>query len=368
MQDNHAIFVASRFRDGGVEKRINNLTYALITSDINCTFIIGEKIKVGAHESIPTKTNLIEVDKKSLSSSLTSYINSLKGKNIAVLTFRTADYSWVINACKRMTLMKPKVFLVSGAFISQRLQYKGTNIFKAWKNRRRMAKAWSQADGIITISPEIAKDWISTGYISKDRIHAPPPPVVSPEVEELSLEKIHHPWIDSKQAPVVLGVGRLSPSKRFDMLIRSVALIRQQQQVKLIILGQGKDENCLKRLVQDLGLENDIDFPGFVTNPYAWMRASDVLVLPSKIEPFGLVLIESLFVGTPFVASASPPGPRSIKNATNQGILVDNETPEGFAKAIQEVINTTYHKKTLKNSVYRFRFSNSAKKYIEIIF
>lgn len=71
----------------------------------------------------------------------------------------------------------------------------------------------------------------------------------------------------------------------------------------LIIVGTGQDELKLKQLCISLNLNDDVIFTGLVENPLQYMKGFDLLVLPSLHEACPLVILESLYVGTPVIAS-----------------------------------------------------------------
>jgi glycosyltransferase involved in cell wall biosynthesis len=73
----------------------------------------------------------------------------------------------------------------------------------------------------------------------------------------------------------------------------------------------------------ELGLQNHVDFLGFVDNPYKYMNRADLLAHPSQHEGFGLVLVEALACGTPVVATDCPGGPSDILAGGEYGKLVD---------------------------------------------
>jgi glycosyltransferase involved in cell wall biosynthesis len=366
-----ATFVASRFRDGGVEKWMNRLAAGLLAEGIGCTFLLGENGRPGAGDSIPddVQVRLAGAKGKKLKTLVLERMNESANREHVFLVFRTADYAPVIRTLRKKGARSSRVFLVTGAFISPRVQRSSSGIIKAWKLRRRLKSVWSLADGLIAVSPEIAEDWRSTGVLPAECIHSPHPPVVGKDVAVLSREDPGHPWLFKDAAPVVLGVGRLSATKRFDMLMQAVAQVKQERPVKCILLGKGEEEQRLKDLARELGLTEDVDFPGYVDNPYSWMRASSLVVLPSSIENFGFSLVESLYLGTPIIAAASPPGPKSIVQATGCGTLVYDETPRGFAEAITNVLTIqNIDNKKLSNSVSYYDIVKSAKKNIELIF
>ena len=356
------LFVSSRFRSGGVEKKINRLALGFIYLNINCTLIlnedgsayIDEQVKKNSKICINTNHNkFIECINNTLSSEYYDII----------FCFRSIDYSNIINNFYK----KAYIYLLNGDYISTKLDPLKNGIFKSLKLKYRIAKTWRKANGIITSSPNIADDWKSIGSIDSNTIYSPVPPVIGNDVLQLSQEKADHPWLSDKNFPVVLGVGRLESSKRFDIFIEALALANQSNYIRGIILGQGSDYQSLIDLIHYHGLQDRIDLPGYVQNPYSWMRKSDVLLLTSQIEPLGWVLIESLFVGTPFIASMTPPGPKSIQKSTNSGIIVNNDTPHEFANSIQELLNSDIDAHSLHQSAKKYDITSSAREHLDII-
>jgi glycosyltransferase involved in cell wall biosynthesis len=107
-------------------------------------------------------------------------------------------------------------------------------------------------------------------------------------------------------APRYLFVGRLSPEKSIDTLIEAFALLRKREPAAtLVIVGSGPAEIRLKSLAADLSLSESVAFPGakFDEALVAEYTAATCLVLPSKSEPWGLVVNEALSYGCPVVVS-----------------------------------------------------------------
>lgn len=358
-------FVAGRFRDGGVEQRMNRLAAGFVERGVRVRFVLGESGDHGAGSRIPQGVD-VTLAGNALGQALDTAIAQVGDSNHAVLAFRTADFSPVMRRIRSGPL-RPRVFLVNGDYISTRLRGQGLGRLRAWKTRRRLYREWSGADGLIATCPEIAADWRATGAFPPERVHHPPPPVVGPDVAAASREPIDHPWFDGHE-PIVLGVGRLTPNKRFELLIEAFARVHAQSRARLVILGQGRERAPLLDLCRRRDVLEVVDFPGFTPNPYAWMRRANVLVLPSRIEPFGLVLIESLFVGTPFIAAGEPPGPRSIRDATGCGTILGRDTATELADAIQRELGRPAEPEPLRRAAARYDSAHSAAGYLEILF
>ena len=124
-------------------------------------------------------------------------------------------------------------------------------------------------------------------------------------------EPLEHPWFAAGEPPVVLAVGRLTPRRISGP--SSVPLPKSGEiAVRLLILGEGEDRPLLETLIARLGLEEDVQMPGFVANPYAYMAHAKLFVLSSRWEGLPTVLVEALFCGLPVVATDCPSGPSEI--------------------------------------------------------
>ncbi len=163
-------------------------------------------------------------------------------------------------------------------------------------------------------------------------------PVVTPELLQRAEEPLEHPWFQPKEPPVLLGVGRLTRQKNFPNLIRAFAEVRKRRPVRLLILGEGEERASLEDLVRSFGLEGEVGLPGFVQNPYPYMKRAAAFVLSSDWEGLPTVLIEALALGTPVVATDCPSGPREILQGGRWGRLVPVNNPTALAQALEATL------------------------------
>jgi len=197
---------------------------------------------------------------------------------------------------------------------------------------------YPQAHRVVAVSHGVAAD-ISRFYkLPTEQMEVIYNPVVTPELIARSWEVVEHPWLAAGEPPVVLGVGRLTAQKDFITLIRAFALMRPHYEARLIILGEGEDRPILEQLIGELGLQGWVDLPGFVENPYAWMRRAAVFVLSSRWEGLPTVLIEAMACGTPVVATDCPSGPREVLEGGKWGKLVPVGDEAALAEAICETL------------------------------
>jgi glycosyltransferase involved in cell wall biosynthesis len=136
----------------------------------------------------------------------------------------------------------------------------------------------------------------------------------------------------------VLGVGRLTAQKAFSVLIEAFARVRKSQPARLLILGEGEERPMLEALIRQLGLEQDVDLPGFVSNPYPYMAHAALFVLSSRWEGLPTVLVEAMSLRTPVIATDCPSGPREILGDGQYGHLVPVDDPCALAMAIQNFL------------------------------
>ena len=231
-----------------------------------------------------------------------------------------------------------------------------------------MLKYYAQNDKIIPVSKGIEKDLIyNWGFQAKD-IFTIYNPVLTENFYEKMNEDIYHPWHEEKNIPVIISVGRLEYQKDYTTLIKAFAQARQQVKCRLLILGEGKEREKLIQLIKDLNLEKDIDLPGFVENPYPYIKKSDLFVLSSLWEGLPTVLIEALATGTPVIATNCPYGPDEILEDGLLGRLVPVQNIDSLSQAIVESLQREAGKNEVPfEKLEKYTSGYAAKRYVELI-
>jgi glycosyltransferase involved in cell wall biosynthesis len=82
-----------------------------------------------------------------------------------------------------------------------------------------------------------------------------------------------------------------------------------------------------------------VSFLGFQNNPYAYMKASDILIAPSRVEGFPMAIVEALASGLPVIATSCTSGVIELLDNGHYGLLVPPEDPDALSQAIQMLIN-----------------------------
>jgi glycosyltransferase involved in cell wall biosynthesis len=222
------------------------------------------------------------------------------------------------------------------------------------------------ADVIVPVSYGVAEDLEQMG-VPSELIQVIANPVVSANVFQKAQESVNHPWLAPAQPPVILGVGRLNQQKDFGTLIRAFAQLRTQRPVKLIILGEGEEQQVLEALIKDLGLTDDVDLLGFVENPYAYMAQSSVFVLSSLYEGLPSVLIEAMATGVSVVATNCKSGPSEILDQGRFGRLVPVGDVPVMANAIAAVLDHPISPDLLKERAMEFSLEHSMEQYAQVL-
>ena len=146
-----------------------------------------------------------------------------------------------------------------------------------------------------------------------------------------------------KPAPVgipTLGtLGRLHVNKGLDIAVRAVGLLKARGvSVRLRIAGDGPELVALTQVIKSAGVADFVDFAGWVDETANYLANLDLFLLPSRVEPFGLVVTEAMAAGTPVVAAAID-GPKEILQDGALGFFCAPEDPESLAQAIEAALS-----------------------------
>ncbi len=136
--------------------------------------------------------------------------------------------------------------------------------------------------------------------------------------------------------PAILALGRLHPSKAFDVLIRAMP---QLPGVHLVIAGDGSERAALQDLARTGLVSDRVHLLGWRHDTAALLAASAILVCPSRHEPLGNVVLEAFSARRPVVAAASA-GPSELIDPERNGLLVPIDDPQALAAAVARLLAT----------------------------
>ena len=214
------------------------------------------------------------------------------------------------------------------------------NVRRSKHTRRRIATFYSRADGLVGISPQVTAQLARATGLPAERIHTIYNPIVSAELARKAAQPNSHPWLNGTGVPVILAAGRLSKEKDFSTLLAAFAALRKHRTARLIVLGKGPLLSTLQSQAKDLRIEEHVDFPGFVENPYSFMARVDLFVLSSRVEGLPTVIVEALACGCPVVSTDCRYGPAEILEGGRLGELVPVSDSRALADAMDRTLNT----------------------------
>jgi glycosyltransferase involved in cell wall biosynthesis len=172
------------------------------------------------------------------------------------------------------------------------------------------------------------------------------PPEDLPEAKQ----KLRDTYGISPQTSVVLFLSRLHPKKRPDLLINAFNQVAQKYDCHLILAGSGGDAEYLihlNQLVSSLGLANRTSFTGFVTgeDKALLLQGSDLFVLPSFAENFGVAVAEAMAAGLPVIVTPDVQISPEIETA-QAGLVIEGEV-DAVTKAISRLLDSPEYRKEL---------------------
>lgn len=167
----------------------------------------------------------------------------------------------------------------------------------------------------------------------------------------LGMSKTHYPYIHHgitfpefdkpvhgenyrRASSQLITVGRIEIIKGHHFLIDAMPMVLEAfPETKLLVLGDGTEKANCEEQVKTARLQGNVEFMGFVHQPYQYINNSDIVIQPSFFESFGLVFIEGLALKTPIIAFDVPAGNEILEN-NKTALLVS----KGDSKALAEKI------------------------------
>lgn len=229
-----------------------------------------------------------------------------------------------------------------------------------------MPHAYRRADRIIAVSHGIKDELVSIDPRLTPRISVLPTPVISSHVLTQGEESNSHPWFRAGEPPVILAAGRLQPHKGFRVLLRAFAHVAHFQPARLMILGEGPEREPLEKLARELGVSELVSLPGFMRNPFPFMRQAGAFVLASEYEGLPNVLIQALAFGTPVVATDCVAGPREILEDGRWGELVPVGDACALAAAIRRTLGQPRNLSAKSSMIERFGVDSAVRHYLSL--
>ncbi len=365
LEKNERIAVFLSFSgQGGVERMMLNLCEGLISLGHPVDLLLikdRSRYLTTAHPDI----RIVKFRASHALSALPELVRYLRRVRPAALLSAKDRANRIAIMGRRLAGVPTRLTVRMGTHVSASLEGKPDIVKTLWRSMIRFF--YGRADGIVGNSMGIVDDLSAIAGLPMARMTVIPNPVVTDRMAALAAQPVSHPWFVEDEPPVILGSGRLTRQKDFATLVRAFAQVRQDRRCRLVILGEGRDRAMLEGLAGELGVEKDVDLPGFVDNPYAYMAKASLFALSSIWEGAPNVLVEALALGVPSVATDCPSGPAEILAGGRYGKLVAPGDPEALARAIDDAFENPMNAERLKSAVVEYGMEISSRRYRDLL-
>ena len=236
------------------------------------------------------------------------------------------------------------------------------HIYRKFKENIRHKHLYKNSN-MIAVSKGVMQDILDFGVNPKSIIN-----IYNPfDIEEIRAKSLQYNS-EIPREKYIINIARFAKQKRHDILLRAYAKANIKH--KLVLMGttdKPADEDNLsniKNLINELGLENQVIFTGFVNNPYSWLKNADLFVLSSDIEGLANVLVESLILNTMVVSTDCPYGPSEVLSGELRSFLSPVRDVEALSNNILRALNDPVH--ISEDHIAKFNHKTIAKQYLSL--
>ncbi|MFT9599872.1 glycosyltransferase [Mesobacillus sp.] len=300
---------------------------------------------------------------------LAKYISSIKGKMMRVEEpgYLTIQYGWELTRPFLPELTREYDlaigFLWPHHFIGEKVKAKRkvgwvhTDYSNIFIDKKTEMKMWKNLDRIVAVSEECSNTFVNQFPHLKEKTmvieNILSQDFVRQQSEIQSAQEI-------KKGPgktIIVSVGRLSHAKGFDNAIRACRqLVNKGYDVTWYVVGYGSLENELRKLINELELNNHFFLLGKKMNPYPYIKACDIYVQPSRYEGKAVTIREAQILGKPVVITNFPTAKSQVKDEVDG--LITPAGVDGIAKGLQKVIDNPILRENLVKNTTSMNYGN----------
>lgn len=350
---------------GGAERMMVNLANSLHEKGMSIKLILVNKTGPYLSEVHPG-IKIIDLKAKSGVKSVVFKLRKILSGNVLDVLISTQPHiNSVVGFCTIGLKHKPLIIFREASTPS--LNYQNLGLF----TRLIFKFLYGFGDHFVAVSIGVRGDMGNFYNISLKKITTIYNPIVDDTIIKKATKTSNHPWLNQKEIPVILTMGRISPEKDYVTLLKAFSRVLKSVDVKLLMLGD-KDQNPeytteLISLIKSLGIANSIELIGFKPNPFSYLSKASLFVLSSKYEGLPGSLVQALACGCPVVSTDCPSGPAEILENGKYGKLVPVGDVDAMTKAILESLGEEHDKGELKNRADDFSAEKAGERYLNLI-
>ena len=354
-------FLLPNLNGGGAERVFVVLANQFAKQGFHVDLLLLQKSGVLLSE-VSTSVNIVDLGVSNIYLCMPEIVRYLRKVTPDVLLATLEFTSLMALAARKISGVQTRVVIRVAVAVSQHKR----SWIKKRIERRLLSFMYPWAYRIVTVSEDTKRDLVDFSYLPVEKIQTIYNPVISQEMLDRANSNPSHEYYREGETPVILGVGRLTAQKDFETLIHAFDSVRKEMPAHLLILGEGEDRTDLEDIIHSLGLDGVVSLPGYVINPFPYMKNASLFVLSSRWEGLPNVLIQALACGCPAVSTNCPTGPMEILQGGKYGHLVPVGDAGALAQAILQSLHGD-HRKPPTEWLDQFKVEPVVQQYLNII-
>lgn len=204
-------------------------------------------------------------------------------------------------------------------------------------------------------------------FAKKENITTIYNPVSRDVIEKTEAIRIPFEKRDKKRIKEIVFVGRIDPQKNLSHLIKAFQILHKRRpDTCLRLVGDGNSRDSVKKLIEELGLQESVFLEGVTSHVEKFYAKADVVALSSEYEGMPNCLIEAIGCGIPVVSYDCKLGPSEIIEEGMNGYLIPYWNIDALADGMIKAVDREWDEKIIQESCRKFDVKNIAKQYIEV--
>lgn len=238
----------------------------------------------------------------------------IKQKYDIIISYLEGPTTRIISGCDN-----PKTKLINWVHTDATV----SKIFtKSYRNKDELIRCYKKYDSTVFISEQSFQSFYNK-FGQMNNMIIKYNPIDSEKIIKKSKEKIIDININ-KQKFNIISIGRFSSVKGFERLFKIMYFLKKEKlNIHLYLLGKGELEEKYKKIIKNLGIEEDVTFLGYKDNPYKYLKICDLYVCSSYREGYSTSIAESLIVGIPIITTDCS-GMKELLGNNEFGIITSN--------------------------------------------
>ncbi|MDA9981420.1 glycosyltransferase [Gammaproteobacteria bacterium] len=355
-----AIFLPS-LTWGGAERVGINLANALIQENCSVEVVVATDNALLRCELSP-EIRVVSLGKRTVAHAIPRLIAYLRGNRPQALISHLSHANLAAIVARRLSGIDTRLLVVE--HIGSQLR---RNNIKSYLIPYMCRYLYRSGVNVVSVSNLVSRDLEHYLGLKQGTITTIYNPVIGQSLIAKANMDAGHPWLNDTRIPTLLAAGRFVRQKDFHTLIRAFAIVRKTRPVRLVVLGDGPLRPDLEALVSRLQLSEHVSMPGFIENPFAYMKRANVFVLSSTEEGLPTVLVEAMACGSPVVATDCAGGIREVISAEGIDKLVPVGDHQAMAEMILDALENPIGQSVSEQWIEKFSSQTAARAYLSLV-